>query len=89
MEESRFFGQLNVAFTFGDVDVAVIAVLESIVEIQTAEPRYSPLDTGLRTNGADELVSILLLILGCVERILQFDPKVGLNGFAGHGKFGS
>ena len=78
------FGQLDVAFAFGNVDITVIAVLEAVEEIQAAESGQTPLDAYLCANGADKLAAVTLLVRGRIKRVLQFAPEIGLKGFAGH-----
>lgn len=79
-----FLGQLDVAFFLGDIDISVIPVRETIVEIQAAEFRNSPFDAGLGTHITDELMSVFLLILRRIERVRQFTPDIGFDGFAGN-----
>ena len=76
------FGQLYIAFAFGDVDITVITVLETIIEIETYAFRYAPFYTCLCAHMADELVSVFLLVLGCIERVLQFAPYIWLDRLA-------
>ena len=86
MNKRFLFGQLDVAFRLCDIDIPIIAVLEAVEEIQAAEFAHAPLDTRLCTYVTNILHSVLTLVLGHVERVLQFQPKVGLDGFAGDGE---
>lgn len=86
MDKRFLFSQLDVAFRLCNINIPVIAVLEAIEEIQAAEFAHAPLDTRLGTHITHILHSVLTLVLGHVERVLHFQPEVGLDGFAGDGE---
>ena len=66
--------QLHIAFILRDIDIAVVPILETIVEIQRTAFRYAPVDAGLRADMTDILMAVTLLIGRYIERILQFAP---------------
>lgn len=84
MDKRFLLCQLDVTFCLRDIDVAVITVLEAIEEIKAAEFAHAPFDTRLRSHMTQVLHAVLPLVLRYVECVLQFDPQIGLHGFAGN-----
>ena len=80
MDEGFLFGEFDIGLLLSDVDIPVVAILEAIEEIEAAEFGQTPTDTCLGADLADILAAVLLLVLGRVERVLQFHPKVGFDG---------
>ena len=79
MEIRGLFRQFHVAFLLRDIDIAEVAVLETIVEIQRTAFRYAPVDAGLRADMTDILMAVTLLIGWYIERILQLAPYIGFH----------
>ena len=86
MHEAFLFGELDFAFVFRDINVAVVTVRETVVEIEATEFGKAPFDTGLRADVGYELPAVLLLVFGRVEGVDEFDPEIGFDGFAGYDK---
>ena len=86
MYEAFRFGQFDFSFILRDVDIPVVPVGETIEEIEAAESGEAPFDTGLRADVANELPAVLLLVFGRVEGVDEFEPEIGLDGFAGDDK---
>ena len=83
MHEEFLFRELDFAFVFRNINVAVVAVCETVVEIKAAESGQTPFDTSLRADVGNELMSVLLLVFRRIEGIDEFDPEIGLDGFSG------
>ena len=84
MKIGALLRQLNMFLSFCNIDITIISVLKTIVEIQTTLPCQTPFDACLCTNLTNILMSISLLIFSRIKRLLQLHPHLWFHRFTWH-----